>query len=151
MKLFNWFRKPQLIQDPFFGKLRFASFSNIDKNYFEGRIHFEATGNEIQLIIEAGQEGPGAPQQQFYRQLESRYKLYVPQIIPLLEEELRHWKAQFRILDFLREFTLISATIPRNDQGVLKWNLSFSTIHDENHTFIVNFINDEPQGVLIDG
>jgi hypothetical protein len=37
MGLFDLFKKPQTIQDDFFGTLTFMTFKDSTKNYFEGR------------------------------------------------------------------------------------------------------------------
>ena len=41
--------------------------------------------------------------------------------------------------------------IPIFDAKPLHWKLLFSTTHDQNHDFTIDFIDEEPQGVFIDG
>jgi len=41
MGLFNLFKKPQTIQDDFFGTLTFIDFKDSTKNYFEGKGKFK--------------------------------------------------------------------------------------------------------------
>ena len=45
MGIFGLFKKPQTIQDDFFGTLTFMNFKDSTKNYFEGKGKFNPTGD----------------------------------------------------------------------------------------------------------
>jgi hypothetical protein len=151
MGLFNFFKKPTLIQDAFFGELRFVDFKDTSKNYFEGKGYFAPTNNHTEYFINADKEGPTAQQKQFYTDLQSNFSDYIQKITPLIEGEFRNWKEDFVIKDFTKEFELVCITIPRLDLKPLVWDMAFTTVHDADHHITIDFIDDQPQGVLIDG
>jgi hypothetical protein len=41
--------------------------------------------------------------------------------------------------------------IPRLDTAPVSWELAFNTIHDRNHTVTIDFQDEEPHSILIDG
>ena len=151
MGLFNLFKKPTLIQDNFFGQLRFMDFKDSSKNYFEGKGLFKPTNNETEYLIQADIEGPTESQKEFYNKLQNNFEQYVQKIKPLIEDEFRNWKEDFEINDFNKEFNLVCINIPRLESKPLKWNMAFTTVHDLNHHVTIDFVNDEPDGILIDG
>src|SRR5262249_35293215 len=122
------------------------------KNYFEGKGFFAPTQNEIGFLIQADIEGPTTAQKEFYSDLQNNFEQYIQTIKPLIEDEFRNWKADFKIMDFNEEFTLVCLTIPRLDmKKALIWDMAFTTIHDKNHHVTIDFIDKKPNGVLIDG
>jgi hypothetical protein len=151
MGLFNLFKKPTTIQDDFFGPLRLISFKDNSKNYFEGKRFFTATNGDTEVLIDADNEGPTEQKNKFYNDLQNNFDQYTHKIKPLIEDEFRNWKEDFQIKDFNKEFKLVCLNIPRLDQTPLKWEMSFTTIHDANHHITVSFENDQPVAVLIDG
>ena len=151
MGLFELFKKPLIVNDDFFGALRFVDFKDPSKDYFEGNGHFTPTGNETEYLIQADKNGPTDEQKQFYRDLQSNFNQFVDKIKPLIEDEFRNWKEDFVIKDFNKEFELVCITIPRFDVRPLIWDMAFTTIHDENHHVTIDFIDFEPNGILIDG
>ena len=151
MGLFNLFKKPIIIQDDFFGALRFMDFKDSSKDYFEGKGHFIPTNSETEYLIQADDKGPTDEQKQFYRDLQDNFQQYLEKIKPLIEDEFRNWKEEFEIKDFNKEFTLVCITIPRHDSSPLKWDMAFTTIHDLNHQVTIDFVDKEPISILIDG
>ena len=151
MGLFNIFKKPLTIEDDFFGKLRFMKMKADGKSYFEGKGLFKPTGKEIEYFITANEECPDQGQKEFYNWIQKNYTELVVKFKPLIEDEFGNWKEGFKIKDFNREFQLVALSIPNQDKEPLKWSMSFNTEHDENHQVTVEFINQEPQAVLIDG
>ena len=151
MGLFNLFKKPTIIHDDVFGLLRFMEFKNASSSYFEGKGYFTPTNSEIQFIIRAGIDGPSEKQKEFYRNVESKYTTYIEKMKLVIEAEFRNWKDEFAIQDFNNEFKLVCINIPAIGTTPITWDLAFTTIHDLNHHVTVEFINDEPTGVLIDG
>lgn len=151
MGLFNLFKKPKIVHDDFFGPLRFMDFKDASKNYFEGKGHFMPTNSEVEYLIHADIAGPTGKQKEFYKNLEAEFNAYVQKIKPLIENEFRNWKENFEIKDFTKEFALVCITIPRFDKSPATWEMTFSTIHDLNHQVIVDFVDENPNGILIDG
>jgi hypothetical protein len=153
MGLFDFFKfKPSpLIEDAFFGQLRFMDFKDPRKNYFEGSGLFTPTGQQIEYFIEANLPGPTLAQQQFYQALQDKYADYVIRIQPLIIDEFRNWQPDFKIQNFTDEFTLLSVTVPRLSTSSAAWDMSFSTVHDANHDITIYFLDEQPTSILIDG
>jgi hypothetical protein len=151
MGLFDLFKKPQTIQDDCFGTLTFMSFKDTSKNYFEGKGKFKPTGDEIEYFIDGEFSGPTAEQRNFYNKVQDSYGEIISKIIPLIEDEFKNWKDDFKIKDFKKEFKLVAVTIPRLNSGPANWDMSFETIHDDNHQITIDFKDFDPEGVLIDG
>ena len=151
MSMFNLFKKPHVIEDAFFGKLRYIGSKDASKGYFEGKGFFMPTNNEIEYLIEADITGPTDRHRIFYQELQDNFKDYIERIRPLIEDEFRNWKEDFRIEDFSKEFTLVCLTIPRPGKTPLTWDMAFTTIHDANHHVTIDFIGNNPDGILIDG
>jgi hypothetical protein len=149
--LFNLFKKPLIVQDDFFGQLRFMDSKDSSKDYFEGKGFFSPTNNDTEYLIQSDKTGPTSAQKEFYKKLQSDFDLYVTKIKPLIETEFRNWKDEFQIKDFGKEFSLVCMTIPRLDSSPLIWDMSFTTIHDKNHHVTIDFIDYTPNGVLVDG
>lgn len=106
---------------------------------------------KLNILIQADSEGPTAEQRQFYTHLQNNFEQYIQKMKPLIEDEFSNWKEDFEIKDFDKEFTLVCVTIPRSDTKPLIWDMAFTTIHDENHDVTIDFIDHEPNGLLIDG
>lgn len=151
MGLFNLFKKPTIVQDDLFGALRFVGFKDSSKNYFEGKGHFKPTDSITQYLIQADKDGPTDKQKQFYIALQSNFTNYIQKIKPLIEDEFRNWKEGFEIKNFNKEFELVCITIPRLDNKPVMWDMAFTTIHDLNHHITIDFIDDNPTSILIDG
>jgi hypothetical protein len=151
MGLFDLFRKPQTIQDDFFGRLTLMSFKDPTKNYFEGKGKFKPTGDEVEYFVDADLSGPTSEQRKFYHKVQDSYDEIISKIAPLIEDEFKNWKEDFKINDFKTEFKLVALTIPRLNSNTTTWDMSFETIHDDNHQVTVDFKDFEPEGILIDG
>lgn len=151
MGLFDLFKKPQIIQDDFFGSLRFMTFKDSTKNYFEGKGILKPTTDEIEYFIEADLSGPTIDQRNFYDKVQNSFDEITSKVTPLIEDEFKNWKEDFKIKDFKKEFKPVALTIPRMTSKPLTWDISFETIHDDNHQITVDFKDFEPDGILIDG
>ncbi|MFT2009959.1 hypothetical protein ACMA1I_14880 [Pontibacter sp. 13R65] len=151
MRLFDIFKKPLIIDDDFFGKLRFMKMKTDGKSYFEGKGMFKPTGKEIEYFITANEEGPDQRQKEFYNWIEENYSTLVLKLKPLIEDEFGNSRDGFKIKDFDIEFQLVALSIPNQENEPLEWSMSFDTVHDENHQVTVEFSGHEPQAILIDG
>ncbi|MBC8112648.1 MAG: hypothetical protein H7Y04_16490 [Verrucomicrobia bacterium] len=129
MGIFNWFKKPIVVQDEFFGKLRYMDSKNFAERYFEGEGVFSATNIKIGYLIDADVSGPTVAQRDFYVHLQNNYEQYVEKIKPVMEESLQDWLPNGKIIDFNNEFTLESITIPRLDITSLMGNGFHNELH----------------------
>lgn len=151
MGLFDLFRKPQTIQDDFFGTMLFISFKDATKNYFEGKCIFKPTGDKVELLIRGDAGGPTQEQRQLYARIQDSYDEIVIRIVPLIERELKEWREDNKIRDFRKEFKPASVTIPRIAGTPIRWDMTFEAIHEDEHQVTVDFKDFEPEKVLIDG
>lgn len=153
MGLFSLFKKPKMIEDNFFGLL--THFENKNKpldNYFEGRGWFSPIEDEIDYIIYADLNGPSIGQKEFYKKVEINYKTLISPARPLIEQELKKFKNNFKIQNFEREFKIVSLSIPRlNNYETFKWEMDLEIIYDQNHLISVYFKGFEVENILLDG
>ena len=151
MGLFDLFKKSVILHDTFFGVLHFVDFKDASKNYFEGKGRFTPTNSDTAYTIQADKGGPTDEQKQFYLDLQVDFTKYIQKMKPLIEEEFQNWKKDFVIKDFNKEFELVCINIPRLDSNPVIWDMTFTTVHDLNHHVIIDFVDDQPKGILIDG
>jgi hypothetical protein len=151
MSLFDFWRKPPLINDEVFGKLRYISGSKPQDGYFEGKGFFAPVGREIEYVIDSDETGPTKWQKQFYYRTQQNFTLYISLLQPLITVEFRNWKDDFVIQDFDKEFTLEFLSIPREGKQPAEWEIGFTTVHDLNHNVTILFLGEEPKHVTIDG
>lgn len=150
MGIFNFFKKTPVIHDNVFGQLLFRESKVPSRNFFSGKALFAAIDKEIRLLIYADQAVPTQEQKDFYQQLQNSFTEYIQKVKPLIEDLFRNRKHDFQIKAFNAEFTLDALTIPSFKGKPLQWEMMFTTIHDH-HYFTVNFKDQEPDGVTIDG
>lgn len=124
---------------------------NLTEDYFECERFFKPSGEQIGLTVTGGLGSLTQQQESFVAQLENNYQLIVDAIIPIVEDEFRNWKPDFRIVDFKREFKPVYLNIPTCDQQPVEWEIAFETVHDRNHTFTAGMLDGEPQYVRVDG
>ena len=151
MGLFNFFKKPIKIQDPVFGELNLTAFRERSKDFFTGEGYFNKENPKVGFIIHAESAGPAEAQYTFYKKLQEDYPALIEKMIPLITDEFLNWKEDFRILDFNTEFKMDSVTIPNQAMQPMVWDICFTTIHDKNHWVTVNFLDAEPDFVMVDG
>ncbi|NOS93682.1 MAG: hypothetical protein HOP30_17325 [Cyclobacteriaceae bacterium] len=150
MGLFDLFKKPPTIQDPFFGTLRWMGFKDASKKYFECSGMFAPTKETIGYIIEADASGPTTAQREFYQFIQANYDVLIEKAIPLIEKEYRQDMEEFKISNFKKEFKVSSLTIPRLENTPLDWDMSFESVGDEKHFFLIDFKDFEPIQVHVE-
>lgn len=151
MGIFDFFKKPAKITDDCFGPLHFVGSGNASQGFFKGKIFFEPTQKEISFVIKADKNGPTTEQREFYKQFRENYDQYVTRIQPLIIDEFRNWRDDFEISEFSKEFEFVFLLIPNLQDTPLVWEISFTTIHDLDHNITIEFLDDQPRGILIDG
>nr|GFD23355.1 hypothetical protein [Tanacetum cinerariifolium] len=112
-----FFGQPVKIDDVFFGEMTFIEISNHpEKSYFECQRYFKPIDGLIELGVTGKLSGPMQCQKDFFAQLERDYQLIVAAVIPVMEEEFRNWKPEFKIGNFEQELKPIWLSIPACDQ-----------------------------------
>ena len=150
MPFFGFFKSPPVIQDAFFGSLRFIADRDPAKSCFEGEGVFAPLGIEIGYVIEGRMPGPTPAQRVFYQPLQDTYSSYITRIQPLIVTRFREREPNFVIRDFSKEFTLVAVTSPQLETTPIEWDLSFTTVHDTEFFITVTFRNEHPTGIVID-
>ena len=153
MGIFDFiFGKTIKIEDEFFGKMVFSEFKkNPEKNYFECRRYFKPTNEIIEIGIEGNVTGPTEIQKDFFRKIESDYDEITSSIKPMIENEFRNWKEDFKITDFNKEFKAVYLYLPRCEKEPKVWEIAFESEHDLNHTFTLTMNDLNATEILIDG
>ncbi|UOQ71766.1 hypothetical protein [Hymenobacter cellulosilyticus] len=141
------------LEDEVFGSLLYFDCKNPENNYFEGKRLFTPTGTRIEVLLTAGPSGPSTAQHAFYEQIEAQYPTLLPALAWLITTEVRNWQPDFEIQNFVEEFqpTLLELPAISKAAGPVDWELSFETIHDQNHTFVVSRQGFTPYKVQVDG
>ncbi len=151
MGLFNFFKKRQVIHDKVFGELSLEEFKDKSQNFFAGIGYFNEANQKINLIIQVGKSEVNDTHYAFYKRLQNEYSELVDKIIPIITDEFKNWKEEFEILNFDNEFSIDNITIPNTNIQPLNWEISYTTVHDENHWVNISFSDFEPTSIMIDG
>lgn len=122
-----------------------------ERNYFECRRHFKPTNDQIEIGIDGNISGPSELQKKFFRKIESDYDKFISSIEPMIENEFRNWKENFKISDFRNEFKAVYLRIPICDKQTIIWEIAFESDHDLNHTFTITMKDSKAEEILIDG
>ena len=149
MGLFSLFKKKPPFNDPFFGELKYTAGKHA--SFFDGKKWFAPASKEISVLIDADAAGPVQAQYVFFSAVERDYAMLLAKIVPVIEDEFKNWKEDFVIKDFTNEFSLENIHISKLDEVPLKWEISYTSVHDLDHQFTIDFEGMEPMGVMIDG
>lgn len=107
------FGKTRKIDHDFFGQMTFIGGKiSAPSDYFECRRHFKPSNNVIEMGIDGNISGPTEKQIIFFESVETNYSNITNSIIPLIENEFRNWKEDFRISDFNKEFKPVYIRLP---------------------------------------
>jgi hypothetical protein len=148
----NLFKKKQVINDPFWGKMIYIEINKTSEgNYFECNPFFGPINQNIEAFVDADASGPSAEQMVFFQKIQTNYLDLTKIVTPIIENEFQNWKEGMKVVNFSKEFTPVSMTIPRLEKKPIKWTISFETVHDLNHQVEITMQDFEAIGILIDG
>ncbi len=146
------FGKSSHIEHDFFGKMLFVGGKvPATTDYFECRRYFKPSNDVIAIGIDGNISGPTEEQVLFFKSLEDNYLKISQTIIPLIENEFKNFKEDFRILDFEKEFVPVYLKLPRCESLPIIWEIAFESDHDRDHTFTLTIHDFEANEILIDG
>lgn len=150
MGIFDLFKKKPKFTDDLFGELRYTTFRDTSRNFYDGTVVFDQ--KEISVTIEADEKGPTKKQKDFYAHLRNHYPaMKADVIIPYLKKELDDWEDEHQIIDFDNEFTLDGISLPRITDQPVHWSLTLYSIAIS-HYVTIAFIDLDPQnGIIVDG
>lgn len=130
------------IQDTFFGEIKDC------KGHFEGQKYFRPTDSVVEIFI--SNDDIQSHHKLFFQELEERYDfLKLPLKGKFEDDFFKNMDETFEIKDFDNEFSLTFISFPKSENDM--WELSFESIHDENHIFTGCFNNWQLLWVNIDG
>ena len=151
------FRRRFYMGDAFFGRLlREEIDPHAGRALFVAEaVLFTPTSQRIACFLDAPETGPTEAQRDFYRRIERRYDRLAARLITVFEQAFHHRAPSFRVYDFAAEFQLIEISLPdisAEPIGPISWQWSFSSVHDDIHTFTVYMHGDVPDpDVVMDG
>lgn len=146
------FKKPVKLENEFFETMLFLEDKkDLLKSYFECRRHFKPSEKIIEIGIDGEASGPTQKQIDFFKSIEDNYSIIVKAISPLIEDEFRNWKEDFKINEFQKEFKPVYLYLPRCENDPKIWEIGFESDHDRNHTFRLTMSDFEVKKILIDG
>lgn len=153
MGIFDFlFGKTITIDNSFFGKMLFFEFKKKpENNYFECKRNFKPIKKEIEICLYGDISSSTENQELFFYEIENNYSKIKTSIIPIIENEFRNWKDEFKIIDFEKEFTPVHLTIPRSESKEKIWEIAFESKHDLNHLFSITMKNFIATEIMIDG
>jgi hypothetical protein len=149
------FGKSVKITDSFFGELLFMEVRVDPANsYFEGWRHFKPIDEKIEVGVSGSLDGPTQVQKDFFRQIESDYKLLIQRVTPLIESAFHEWQPDFRVNNFEQEFKPVYLFIPDCLQNSIVWEIAFESVPglvSYNYPYIltVEMADYEPQHVSV--
>ena len=126
---------------------------SLDDRHVYSLIDFILDANEYNraLMLKKMQTKWKKNQKEFYSLIIKDWDSISQKIIVALEDEFRNWKEEFTIQDLHTEFQMVSLKLPRINTEPVHWEISFDSIHDENHMFTIYFVNFSTDGINIDG
>lgn len=149
MRLFDFFKsKPKFIDDTF-GELKYYTFKDSTKNYYEGMVMFQ--GCRIGIIIDANENGPTTKQKDFYKQLNSKYqdiKEFI--ILPFLKKELEDNIEKVNLDEFDKQFQFDGISIDKFEKEEVEWSITYNSLSMK-HYVSIDFQDMEPLYMTIDG
>lgn len=139
------------ISHPTFGKLLFFELKAPGTSYWEGEVHVEGHPEPVSLAIVAGESGPTASQEEFFRLIASDFSSVVFRCSPILKADYEQWCNKPYPTEFLQEFKWVGLTIPRDGNDSNPWDISFDCASDTDHQFTVYFENGKAATGSVDG
>lgn len=146
------FGKTRIINDSFWGKMIYDGNNSYHiEGSFECVKHFQPINDDIEIVLPAPKKGPSISQKDFFKQIEKNYEQIITKVIPLIEEEFRKWKTDFKIYNFKKEFIPVFIQLPNCQNTSVLWELSFDCTIDSDHTIAVKMCDFDPKEIHIEG
>ena len=133
------------ISNDFFGEMIDAG------NYYECRKLFRPIGKVVEIGLEKKEQGPDEKQKKFFNWIENNYDLLIEKVSPSIERRVQDWLSNYEVKDFQSEYTLEYLYIPRCDEGVFDWQISFYVENELQHWCSLEMRGLEVIEILIDG
>jgi len=139
------FGKTIIIKDDFFGDMTDAG------DYYECRRVFKPTGKIVEIGLEKKNTNSNEKQIIFFTWLENNYDLLIEKISPSIEKEVAEWIPNYQIRNFKKEFILEYLYIPKCDDEIFEWEISFYADNELQHWCSLNIRGTEVKNIMIDG
>jgi hypothetical protein len=112
--------------DPVFGPLRFQA-----AGFWEGNVLFSPTQSTIEVIVNAGRDGPSESQRSFMKDLEVRYPSIWTTVVSALREAAE--RIQGKVQYTVDAFHLAGIEVPEAGAPSRGWSLSYTCDADGWH------------------
>lgn len=138
------------IENDFFGETQICKLKN-GNLLFSSKRYFSPIKKKIEISIEGNEFDKLDFANSFFEKIEFSYQEIIIAVTPILEDTLKNWKEDFKIIDFYKEFRPIYLHLPINESAQNNWEIVFETIHDPNHQFTIIMSDMEAREINIDG
>lgn len=146
--LSSLFPAPYIIEDAFFGTLRFMPTKRNVAGYWEGKRIFTTTDSMVETFVDAEgwQTPPTTAQQDFFTEVEGKYASMVPALQAALDEYVHKYNIT-GIPTRMEEIKPSALDVRLTDN--MAWNFYFES-EDENH-YVFNMNGWNVEGVTVNG
>lgn len=134
-----------VVQNDFFGDMIDAG------DYYECRRIFEPTGKVVEIGLEKNEKESVENQMNFFKWIECNYELIIQKVSPVIEERVAGWITNYQIQNFKKEFILEYLYIPKCDEKIFDWQISFYANNELQHWCSLDMNGLEVKQILIDG
>ncbi len=139
------FGKLVRIKDGFFGEM-------IDTGeYYECKRIFQPTAKVVEIGLEKKRSGTDEKQENFFNWIENNYDLIIKKVSPSIEKQIQNWILNYEIKNFREEYTLEYLYIPKCDEKIIDWKISFYGEKELKHWCSLDMRGLEVRGILIEG
>ncbi|WP_375560453.1 hypothetical protein ACE193_22615 [Bernardetia sp. OM2101] len=138
------------IENIFFGEIQIRKLKNGNFLFISKR-HFSPIKKKIEISIEGNEFDKLDFANSFFEKIEFSYQEITYAVTPIIEDTLKNWKEDFKIINFYKEFRPIYLHLPINESTQSNWEIVFETIHDPNHQFTIIMSDMEAKEINIDG
>ncbi|MEN8194530.1 MAG: hypothetical protein ABFS12_17050 [Bacteroidota bacterium] len=149
MGIFDIFKRKLRFQDDLFGELRYTTFKDSSKNFYDGSALFQ--GQEIGISVDADENGPTNLQKDFFKNLDNNYEEIKNKIIiPFLRKELAENIENSGIDNFDKEFSFDGIHLGKFKDDKTEWSITYDS-NPMSHYVSIDFEGMTPRYMAIDG
>ena len=139
------FGKTIVVQNSFFGEMIDAG------DIYECRKLFNPIGKEVEIGLVKKEIEPDEKQIDFFKWIENNYGLIVQKVSPIIEKRVAEWVPNYQIKNFEKEFILEYLFIPKCENEIFEWQISFYADNELQHSCSLDMKGLEVIQILIEG
>lgn len=139
------FGKTVKIQHTFFGEMTDVG------SYYECRRIFKGNKKIVEIGLAKKEEIIDNRQINFFKWIEENYEKIIVEISPAIEGEVSGFIPNYRIQNFKKEFNLEYLFIPKCDEDIFDWQISFYANNELQHTCSIDMRGTRVKQISIEG